>query len=119
MFLQMSNEFSDRLCDDVVSSILHRDSWGAKGNNEVSKDMGLVKPNKGENTVDVAMQTAETDINSNAAYEDAIHVLSTKPLEEERWMQHLHREIITATSGQCVGPHPHSCRDLFVFHIGV
>jgi len=49
----------------------------------------------------MAMQTAETDI--NAAYEDVIHVLSTKPpKEEKRWSQQLHREIITATSGQNV-----------------
>ena len=43
---------------------------------------GVVKTNKGENAVDVAVQTAETDI--NAAYEDAIHVLSTKPLERRK-----------------------------------
>ena len=95
----MSNEFSDRLWDDVVSSILHGDSWGAKGNNEVSKDMGLVKPNKGENAGDVAVQTAETDINSNAVYEDAIHVLSTKPLEEERWMRQRHGRLFPVKNG--------------------
>ena len=44
--------------------------------------MGVVKANKGENAVEVAVPTAETDINS--AYEDAIHVLSTKPPKEEK-----------------------------------
>ena len=34
------------------------------------------------NAVEVAVPTAETDI--NAAYEDAIHVLSTKPPKEEK-----------------------------------
>ena len=41
-----------------------------------------MKTNKGENAVEVAVPTAETDI--NAAYEDAIHVLSTKPPKEEK-----------------------------------
>ncbi len=38
--------------------------------------------NKGENAVEVAVPTAETDINS--MYEDAIHVLSTKPPPEDK-----------------------------------
>jgi len=57
-------------------------SWGTKGDNKVSTDLGVVKTNKGENAVEVAVPTAETDI--NAAYEDAIHVLSTKPPKEEK-----------------------------------
>jgi chitin synthase len=44
--------------------------------------LGVVKANKGENAVEVAVPTAETDINS--MYEDAIHVLSTKPPKEEK-----------------------------------
>lgn len=36
---------------------------------------------KNKNEVEVAVPTAETDI--NAAYEDAIHVLTTKPPKEE------------------------------------
>ena len=45
------------------------------------------------------MPTAETDI--NAAYEDAIHVLSTKlPKEEKNVDQQPHRKTFTATSGQ-------------------
>jgi hypothetical protein len=57
-------------------------SWGTKGDNKVSTDLGVVKANKGENAVEVAVPTAETDINS--MYEDAIHVLSTKPPKEEK-----------------------------------
>ena len=54
----------------------------AKGDNKVSTDLGVVKASKWENAVEVAVPTAETDI--NAAYEDAIHVLPTKPLKEEK-----------------------------------
>jgi len=61
---------------------VHDVSWGTKGDNKVSTDLGVVKTNKGENAVEVAVPTAETDI--NAAYEDAIHVLSTKPPKEEK-----------------------------------
>ena len=57
-------------------------SWGTKGDNKVSTDLGVVKANKGENAVEVAVPTAETDINS--MYEDAIHVLSTKPPKEDK-----------------------------------
>ncbi|KAF9234706.1 glycosyltransferase family 2 protein [Melanogaster broomeanus] len=48
---------------------VHDVSWGTKGDNKVSTDLGVYR-------------TAETDI--NAAYEDAIHVLSTKPPKEEK-----------------------------------
>ena len=57
-------------------------SWGTKGDNKVSTDLGVVKANKGENAVEVDVPTAETDI--NAMYEDAIHVLSTKPPKEDK-----------------------------------
>jgi hypothetical protein len=70
---------------NVVSSIffLYSDvSWGTKGDNKVSTDLGVVKANKGENVVEVAVPTAEKDI--NAAYEDAIHMLSTKPPKEDK-----------------------------------
>ncbi|KAH7885075.1 glycosyltransferase family 2 protein [Phlebopus sp. FC_14] len=47
-------------------------------------DLGIVSVGKGgnKNEVEVAVPTAETDI--NAAYEDAIHVLSTKPPKAEQ-----------------------------------
>ncbi|KZV65081.1 glycosyltransferase family 2 protein [Peniophora sp. CONT] len=60
---------------------VHDVSWGTKGDNKVSTDLGVVKTTKGSNDVEVVVPTAETDI--NAAYEDAIHVLSTKPPKEE------------------------------------
>jgi chitin synthase len=58
---------------------VHDVSWGTKGDNKVSTDLGVVSAGKGDNKneVEVAVPTAETDI--NAAYEDAIHVLSSKP----------------------------------------
>ena len=43
---------------------------------------GVVKTNQGENSVEMSLPTAETDI--NVAYEDAIHVLSAKPPKEEK-----------------------------------
>ncbi|KAH9961842.1 glycosyltransferase family 2 protein [Russula compacta] len=66
-----------------VYAVSHVDvSWGTKGDNKVSVDLGVVKAGKGENAVEVAVPTAEKDI--NAAYEDAIHVLSTKPPKEDK-----------------------------------
>jgi chitin synthase len=56
---------------------VHDVSWGTKGDNKVSTDLGVVATGKNKNEVEVAVPTAETDI--NAAYEDAIHVLNTKP----------------------------------------
>lgn len=61
---------------------VHDVSWGTKGDNTVFTDLGVISgkgPNKNE--VEVAVPTAETDI--NAAYEDAIHVLTTKPPKAE------------------------------------
>lgn len=52
-------------------------SWGTKGDNKVSTDLGVVKTGPNKNEVEVEVVTGETDI--NAAYEDAIHMLSTKP----------------------------------------
>ncbi|KAG0696917.1 glycosyltransferase family 2 protein [Suillus ampliporus] len=62
---------------------VHDVSWGTKGDNKVSTDLGVVSAGKGDNKneVEVAVPTAETDI--NAAYEDAIHVLSSKPPKTE------------------------------------
>ncbi|OBZ71085.1 Chitin synthase 4 [Grifola frondosa] len=60
---------------------VHDVSWGTKGDNKISTDLGVVQTGKNKNEVEVAVPTAETDI--NAAYEDAIHVLSTKPPKPE------------------------------------
>jgi hypothetical protein len=74
--LQMSSRVFERLRVDIISSVLHSDvSWGTKGDNKGETS------NKGH-AIEVAVPTVETDI--NAAYENAIHVLSTKPPKEEK-----------------------------------
>jgi chitin synthase len=55
---------------------VHDVSWGTKGDNKVNTDLGVVTTGKNKNEVEVAVPTTENDI--DAAYEDAIHVLSTK-----------------------------------------
>ncbi|KZV76332.1 glycosyltransferase family 2 protein [Peniophora sp. CONT] len=60
---------------------VHDVSWGTKGDTKVSTDLGIVQVAADSNAVDVVVPTAETDI--NAAYDDAIHVLSTKAPKEE------------------------------------
>lgn len=56
-------------------------SWGTKGDNKVSTDLGAVETSKNKNEVEVNVPTQDADI--NAAYEDAIHVLNTKPPKVE------------------------------------
>ena len=56
-------------------------SWGTKGDNKVSIDLGVVSTGKNKNEVEVAVPTEDKDL--NAAYEDAIHILSTKPPKVE------------------------------------
>jgi len=55
---------------------VHDVAWGTKGDNKVSTDLGVVTTGKNKNEVEVAVPTTETDL--DAAYEDAMHVLSTK-----------------------------------------
>lgn len=73
------------LNDSVMASQqfsnVHDVSWGTKGDNKVSTDLGVVTTGKNKNEVEVAVPTTENDI--DAAYEDAIHVLSTKPPKAE------------------------------------
>lgn len=57
-------------------------SWGTKGDNKVSTDLGVVKAGANKNEVEVNVPTNEVDI--NAAYEDAIHVLQTKPPKQDQ-----------------------------------
>ncbi|KAF8669686.1 Chitin synthase [Rhizoctonia solani] len=56
---------------------VHDVSWGTKGDNKVSKDLGVVATGKDGATVEAAVPTDQKDI--NAAYEDAMAVLSSKP----------------------------------------
>jgi chitin synthase len=79
----MSSESDGLLKMNAISPTLYSDvSCGTKGDNKVSTDLGVIKTNKGENAVEVAVPRTEKDI--NAAYEDAIHVLSTKPPKEKK-----------------------------------
>lgn len=55
---------------------VHDVSWGTKGDNKVSTDLGVVVVTKDASEVEVSVPTNPEDI--NAAYEDAIHVLQTK-----------------------------------------
>lgn len=59
---------------------VHDVSWGTKGDNKVNTDLGVVKTGGG-NEAEVLVPTEQNDI--NAAYEDAIEVLKTKPPKEE------------------------------------
>lgn len=53
----------------LISSLINSNvSWSTKGDNKVTMEMGLVKMNKGENMIEVAVPTAEANI--NMAYED-------------------------------------------------
>jgi len=62
---------------------VHDVSWGTKGDNKVSTDLGVVKTAAGKtNEVEVSVPTEDRDI--NAAYDDAIHVLSKKPPKDEK-----------------------------------
>lgn len=53
---------------------MHDVSWGTKGDNKVSKDLGVVATGKDGETVEASVPTDQRDI--NAAYEDAMAVLS-------------------------------------------
>ncbi|KAG8768582.1 Chitin synthase, class 1 [Ceratobasidium sp. 428] len=56
---------------------VHDVSWGTKGDNKVSTDLGVVSTGKDKGTVEAAVPTDQRDI--NAAYEDAMAVLNSKP----------------------------------------
>lgn len=60
---------------------MHDVSWGTKGDNKVSTDLGVVQVAKNATEVEVTMPTQKEDLNT--MYEDAIHVLQTKPPKEE------------------------------------
>ena len=55
-------------------------SWGTKGDNKVSIDLGIAKVDKDGKQAEVA-DISKTDIDD--AYEDALHVLKTKPPKVE------------------------------------
>jgi hypothetical protein len=53
---------------------VHDVSWGTKGDNKVSTDLGVVATSKDKSTVEASVPTDQRDI--NAAYEDAMAILS-------------------------------------------
>ncbi|KAF8313001.1 glycosyltransferase family 2 protein [Clavulina sp. PMI_390] len=65
----------------AVSHTLLDVSWGTKGDNTVQTDLGVVGKAK-DNKVEVAVPEDEKDI--NAAYEDALSVLASKPPQVEQ-----------------------------------
>ncbi|KAF8187725.1 glycosyltransferase family 2 protein [Pholiota molesta] len=61
---------------------VHDVSWGTKGDNTVAKSLGTVATGKGKTgEVEAEVPVDEKDI--NALYEDAIHVLNTKPPKQD------------------------------------
>ncbi|KAL5482358.1 CHS4_2 [Sanghuangporus weigelae] len=62
-------------------SNVHDITWGTKGDNKVSTDLGVVKTDSKSNEVEVDAPTDKADI--DAAYENAISVLYTKPVPEK------------------------------------
>ncbi|KAF5340785.1 hypothetical protein D9611_007290 [Ephemerocybe angulata] len=63
-------------------SNVHDVSWGTKGDNKPAATLGTVSTSKNKNEVEVEVPTSEKDI--NALYDDAIHVLNTKPPKVEQ-----------------------------------
>lgn len=60
---------------------VHDVSWGTKGDNKVSTDLGVVDAKGKDGTVDAVVPDQQKDIDAN--YEDALHVLRTKPPKTE------------------------------------
>lgn len=61
---------------------MHDVSWGTKGDNKVQTDLGKVEvKQENKNEVDVSIPVTQDQL--NAGYEDAIHVLNTKPPKVE------------------------------------
>ena len=56
---------------------VHDVSWGTKGDNTVAKALGTVATGATGGQVEAEVPTDEKDIDT--LYEDAIHVLNTKP----------------------------------------
>ncbi|KAN0063634.1 Chitin synthase 4 [Thecaphora frezii] len=52
-------------------------SWGTKGSDTVMTDLGVVTTSSTSSAVEIAIPTESKDIND--AYDDAVHILTTKP----------------------------------------
>lgn len=55
-------------------------SWGTKGSDKVSEDLGVVKSDD-KNEVTVMVPTEQKDL--NALYENEMKIINTKPPKEE------------------------------------
>ncbi|KAK4685228.1 chitin synthase, partial [Tremellales sp. Uapishka_1] len=60
---------------------VHDVSWGTKGSDKASEDLGVVKPAEGKNEVTVDIPVEQHDINEK--YTQELTVLATKPPKEE------------------------------------
>lgn len=60
----------------------HDVSWGTKGYDTMNADLGPAQSTTQSNAVEVVVPTEPQDV--NAAYDDACHVLATKPPREKK-----------------------------------
>ncbi|EJC98438.1 uncharacterized protein FOMMEDRAFT_31885 [Fomitiporia mediterranea MF3/22] len=60
---------------------VHDVTWGTKGDNRTSTDLGVVKTDEKNNAVEVDTPTDKADV--DAAYENALAVFRTKPVVEK------------------------------------
>lgn len=75
-YLLLSSSFINILQVYAFANI-HDFSWGTKGDNVVSNDLGTVT-SKGNDVVEVTLPTSQLDIDSG--YDEALHNLRTRPM---------------------------------------
>ena len=113
----MSSELAERLPVNTIWSVLRSDvSWGTKGDNKVSTDLGVVKANKGERTRSrwpCRRPRRTSTLHMRTRY------TCCRPSHRKRikrWTQQPHRKTFTGTSGQSAQRFsPLSCRDWYFF----
>jgi chitin synthase len=71
--------------------------------------VGVAKTRKGESTIEVVVPMPERNV--NAAYEDAIDVLLTKPPKEEKMVDTVtaQEDYYREFSTRCATSIPHAC----------
>ncbi|KAJ7276864.1 glycosyltransferase family 2 protein [Mycena rebaudengoi] len=96
---------------------VHDVSWGTKGDNKVSTDLGTVTTGKGDkkNEVEAVVPTSENDI--NAAYEDAIHVLNTKAPKVDSKPDAATQQEDYYRTFRTKYPHPEGLANVFFFQV--
>lgn len=75
-YLLLSSSFINILQVYAFANI-HDFSWGTKGDNVISNDLGTVT-SKGNDVVEVTLPTSQLDIDSG--YDEALHNLRTRPM---------------------------------------